>query len=520
MNRGEPPPGGAWLTVEAVHRAAQDCLKNKGSRRDAQAFRMHYGQEVLALHERLVTGAYRPEPGIVFVTERPKLREVHAAVFRDRVVHHLLHALLAPRFEPSWSPRTFACRRGLGTHAAFRTLERLVHNISRRGARRAWALQLDVASFFPTLHKPTLLELLARRFSRVEREGPLFALARTLVEHDSTHGARLRGRMELFHRVPAHKRLGAYGPDRGLPVGNLTSQFFAGVYLAPLDAFVERTLGLGAYVRYMDDLVLVHEDRERLEDAHARIGRFLRDRLSLELRADASLAPVSEGIDFVGYVVRPRYSLPRRRVLVHLRERARAVETTLAARVVALGDRSELQGLGWVRGPSSVREIKDAHIERARAVWSSFAGHLSHTRGRRALMRALSDSPSALALLDGGSMRFGRRFARPRLDASFPAQIARLRHGSRGAIVLIEVGLRLECPSPRDAALLGLTERRRRGRRLVPSAQASALTELVARAAESKRAIVVAIELAPRVRAPHERTVRWLLEPRSGRSVA
>ncbi|HQP37943.1 MAG TPA: RNA-directed DNA polymerase, partial [Polyangiaceae bacterium] len=334
----------AWVSVEQVDRAARACMRRKASRRDALAFRLRYGEEVLSLTRRLAHETYRPEPGIVFVTDRPKLREVHAAAFRDRVVHHLLHELLAPRFESGWSSRTFACRKGLGTHAAVRCLERLVHDASRRGGRRAWGLQLDIASFFPSVHKPTLVRLLGSRFSRAERGEPLFGLIRTIVEHDSTRGARRCGRLDWFDRVPLHKRLGSQGPDRGLPIGNLTSQFFAGIYLASLDHFVQRTIGIGSYVRYMDDLVLVDTDPARLGEAHARIEDFLSTRLLLSLRATSRLEPVSEGIDFLGYVVRPTYSLVRNRVFANLRRRSSEIETSLAPTQLGAGQTLEIPG--------------------------------------------------------------------------------------------------------------------------------------------------------------------------------
>jgi len=205
-----------WVTPAAVDRAAQACLQGKRSRPDAIAFCARYGEEVLALAERLARGDYAPEPGIVFVTERPKYREVHAAVFRDRGVHHLLHALLEPSFERRFISDSFACRPGKGTHAAALRLQEQMRRITRMGGQRAFALQMDIQGFFMSIHKPTLLGLL--------RGAPpeVLDLARRIVLHDPPAIASRRGDPVLFARVPPHKRLGASGPDRGLPIGNLT----------------------------------------------------------------------------------------------------------------------------------------------------------------------------------------------------------------------------------------------------------------------------------------------------------
>lgn len=505
-----------WVSLRDLDRAARECLRRKGARRDAIAFRMRYGEELLALRERLVAETYRPEPGIVFVTDRPKLREVHAAVFRDRVVHHLLHGLIAPRFERGWSPRSFACRKGMGTHAAFRTVERLVHDATRRGSERAWALQLDIKSFFPTVHKPTLLRLLAAKFSREERRSPLFRLLETIVTHDCTAGARRCGRLEWFDHVPPHKRLGHFGPQRGLPIGNLTSQFFAGVYLAGLDHFVERTLGLGAYVRYMDDLVIVHRDRERLRAAHESIRTYLQRERGLDLRGDARLAPVSEGVDFVGYVARPRYTLARRRVIGNMLAKAGEHEQRLAPIVVREGATFLFEGAVELRGPAIVQRIHVLRIERTVASWNSFFGHLRFARGERTVRRALARAPrtQVLARLCGpGQRRLRRRFAAPRLDASFRAQLRRLRQGLGACVLVVQRGARFELERVRLALSLGLRRFRMHGGRRRACATRPELARCIELGLARGLSFAIALERRSRGASPRWRELRAVVEP-------
>src|SRR5450432_1864667 len=114
--------GGSWCGVERLAEAAAHCAKRKAGRPDAISFRMREGEELLSLAARLERGDYFPQPGRVFVTKRSKYREVHAAVYRNRVVHHLIHGLVEPPFDAAFSEASFACRAGKGTHAAVSAL--------------------------------------------------------------------------------------------------------------------------------------------------------------------------------------------------------------------------------------------------------------------------------------------------------------------------------------------------------------------------------------------------------------
>jgi len=153
-------------------------------------------------------------------------------------------------------------------------------------------------------------------------------LCHTLLKQPAEQAIRL-GDPARFERVPPHKRLGHAGAEWGLPIGNLTSQFFANVYLNELDQFVKHTLKCRHYLRYVDDFILLHPDPERLRQWEREIETFLRERLQLELKAERKLRPVSNGADFLGYIVRPDYILVRRRVVGNLREKLQRFEGEL-----------------------------------------------------------------------------------------------------------------------------------------------------------------------------------------------
>lgn len=189
--------------------------------------------------------------------------------------------------------------------AASDRLTTFLRSATRNGGRGAWAIKLDVASFFPSIHKPTLLGLLLRRV----RDPELRWLTETVLLHDPTTDYRFRSmdcgaaRPETAgYSVPRHKSLFGRDNRRGLAIGNLTSQFWANVYLNEVDQFVKRELRCRYYARYVDDMILLAEEPEQLLAWRDAIAAFLRGALHLDLRAEpAEPRRVREGVDFVGW---------------------------------------------------------------------------------------------------------------------------------------------------------------------------------------------------------------------------
>jgi hypothetical protein len=313
--------------------------------------------------------------------------------------------------------------------------------LSRHGGVRLYALSMDVANFFMSLHRPTLTDLLRRHAGK----HAAWPTIERLLRHDHARAARPIGPRRLFGLVPRHKRLGALGPDRGLPIGNLTSQFFANVYLSPLDCFVQRTLGIRGYVRYVDDFVLLDVSPGRLAVAREKVVAFLRERLALAVRAQP-IRPVGQGVDFVGYIVRPRYLLPRRRVVLQFQAKLREMEARHGPKQLPHAGGVTLPGLGRVCGPLRWMRIGEAACEQARAVWASYEGHLDKASAFRLRGRLWARHPGVRRLLRRRGERIGRRFELVRPCASFRTQVARLATGitpegaCRRAVLVVKVG--------------------------------------------------------------------------------
>ncbi|HDR9277154.1 TPA: RNA-directed DNA polymerase [Burkholderia vietnamiensis] len=254
------------------------------------------------LHDELAAGTYRPGRSICFVITRPKHREVWAAEFRDRVVHHLLYNRIGPRFERSFIADTFACIKERGTMRAAERLESKIRSITQNWSRPAYYLKCDLANFFVSINKPILLELLLAKI----REPFWRSLAEIVLMHDPRTDFINRGDPALLEQVPRHKRLVEQPAHLGLPIGNLSSQFFANVYLDVLDQHAKHQLRARHYVRYVDDFVFLHESPARLNEILADVTAFLPARLGARINPRKTiLQPIDRGVDFVGQVIKP-----------------------------------------------------------------------------------------------------------------------------------------------------------------------------------------------------------------------
>jgi RNA-directed DNA polymerase len=188
-------------------------------------------------------------------------------------------------------------------------MRRVTHN----GARRAHFLHLDIRSYFLTINKEILYEIVCDRIRKAEPwwAEEMKSLTRAIIFHDPTLNARRVGELSLFEVIPRGKTLSSTSNRTGLPIGNYTSQFFANVYLDCLDQYAKHELKIRYYLRYVDDLVLLHEDRGSLELWEKAIEGFANSRLRLRLhRQRRRLEPVSNGCDFLGYIVKRTHLLP------------------------------------------------------------------------------------------------------------------------------------------------------------------------------------------------------------------
>lgn len=384
------------FSLDNLYGAYRACRKRKRNTLNAVRFEAHLLDELQALHEALIRRTYRPTRSICFVQHRPKLREIFAADFRDRVVHHLLVAYLEELFERRFIWDSYACRRGKGLHAAVQRLRGYVNRVTGNGSQRAWYLKEDISGFFMNIDKKILYRLICRHTPVDEA----LWLAKVIIFHECTGNYTFKGDPALLSRIPDHKTLFKVPAGKGLPIGNLTSQFFANVYLNELDQFVKRELRCKFYIRYCDDFVILDRDPRALAAVKEGIEAFLREQLLLCLNtAQHRLRPVNSGIDFLGYIVRRRYMVVRRRAVNHLQEKLVLFERRLAEyepwpRTQDLAGRKPHAGepLSAVR-PVRVWRYPPVAVCRLRSVMASYLGHFKWADAKKLVSSLFAKHP-------------------------------------------------------------------------------------------------------------------------------
>ncbi len=304
--RGEP------FTFAELVQAWHDCRRTKRNSASAQAWEDHCERNLVALYEQLLAWQWEPGQSFCFVITHPRPREVWAAPFRDRIVHHLLYNRIGKIFEASFVAGSCACIPGRGTLYGADLLEHGVRSITANWTRYAFYLKLDLANFFVSIDKLKLWPLLQAKL-----QDPWWAwLAHTVLFHDPRDNYELRCRPALLQLVPPHKRLINAPADTGLPIGNLSSQFFANVLLNHVDQRVKHRHRIEHYVRYVDDMVLLHESAARLNDILRDLDSWLPTHMHLQLNPRKTiLQPIARGIDFVGHVIKPWRRTTRPRTL-------------------------------------------------------------------------------------------------------------------------------------------------------------------------------------------------------------
>lgn len=311
--------------------AWRKARKGKRRRPPAALFEENVGEHLLAIQAELQAKTYRPGRYVSFYIHEPKRRLISAAPFRDRIVHHALCNVIEPLFERRFIDDSYANCKGKGTHAALDRCQAFARQYP-------YVLQCDVQQFFPAIDHALLLEAIRR----VVVDPDVLWLCQTIL--DSGRGV-LSAAYDMVY-FPGDDLFAVERP-RGLPIGNLTGQFWANVYLNRLDHFVKRELKCPAYLRFVDDFLLFGPDKPTLwRWRQAVIDQAAALRLTLH-EDRCHPRPVSEGIPFLGFVVYPRHRRLKRRKGIAYRRRLRQLVAAYQAGSIPLDDVTA-SVRGWV----------------------------------------------------------------------------------------------------------------------------------------------------------------------------
>lgn len=297
--------------LEDLFKAYFDARRNKRNTINALAYEREFEQKLFELFDEIIAHNYKPRPSICFVVNKPVKREIFAADFRDRIVHHLIYNYIAPIFEKSFINDSYSCRKGKGTHYGIKRVDHFIRSCSRNYTQDCYILKLDLKGYFMSINRTKLYDkiesiLLVKKHKIDYDLALILELIKRTIFNDPTINCKIKGNKTDWQNLPQTKSLFTSASDCGLPIGNLTSQLFGNIYLNDFDHFVKRDLKIKYYGRYVDDFVLIHNDRKYLKSIISEIKSYLKRELQLTLHPDKIyLQHFSKGVKYLGAVIKP-----------------------------------------------------------------------------------------------------------------------------------------------------------------------------------------------------------------------
>lgn len=269
-----------------VQKAYNKARKCKRYRKDVLMFTTDKEENLEKVRNAILNLDYEPSEYRYFKVYEPKERLIMALPFYDRVIQHAINNVLEPIFNKRFIFHSYACRKGKGMHGASDELQGLLYNWQKfHPDQPLYAIKADIHHYFQSINHDVLKAEIRKAIKDT-------------------------GALKLIDRIIDHN--GNMPEGIGIPVGNLTSQLFANIYLDKLDKFIKHTLGVKDYIRYMDDFIILSPDKDQLREWLAAIERFLQDELKLELNPKTTILAAKNGIDFVGYKHRATHRKVRR----------------------------------------------------------------------------------------------------------------------------------------------------------------------------------------------------------------
>lgn len=305
-----------------LHEAYIDARRNKRQKPYQQRFELHAEELLDQLCDELWNRSYHPGSSTCFVITDPKMREVFAAQFRDRIVHHLYYNYTHEMLERTFIADSYSCIKGRGTHYGIQRLEGHIRKESLNYTEPCYVLEMDIRGYFMHINRERLLEITLRQLRKMSTHKVCYArkerwcdivdlpfveyLTQVIIMQNPVEGCRRRGNVMEWNHLPKDKSLFHSADGCGLPIGNLTSQLFSNVYLNELDQYVKRELCCKHYGRYVDDFYVVSADRDRLHAVEKAITTYLRRYLFLEINEDKTIiCDVRKGVQFLGAYLKP-----------------------------------------------------------------------------------------------------------------------------------------------------------------------------------------------------------------------
>lgn len=288
-----------------------DARKNKRNTINALAFEKDFEANLFSLADEIIERRYSPKSSICFIVTKPVRREIFAADFRDRIIHHFIYNYISPISENTFINDTYSCRVGKGTHYGIKRADRFIRSCSQNYVKDCFILKIDIKGYFMAINKKLLYnkvkDTILKHRLKIGFDLPLvlYLIERTIF-NEPAKDCQIKGSRNDWSGLPESKSLFHARKDCGLPIGNLTSQLFGNIYLNDFDHWVKRDLGIHYYCRYVDDILLIHNNKAHLLSCIQKIKTYLDKSLELQLHPDKIyLQHFSKGVRYLGTVIKP-----------------------------------------------------------------------------------------------------------------------------------------------------------------------------------------------------------------------
>jgi retron-type reverse transcriptase len=312
---------------ENLYQAYLEARKNKRYRADVLEFSANLEENLIEIQNELIWKEYEVGRYREFYVYEPKKRLIMALPFKDRVVQWAIYRVLNPIFNKTFIEHSYACRKWKGTHKAADKLQDWLRKLDRKPIKHYY-LKMDISKYFYRVDHDVALNILERK---IKDKDVIWLLEKIIKSKQKPFGLPLG--MEPGD-CPKHMRL----YNKGMPIGNLTSQLLANIYLNELDQFCKHDLRIKYYIRYMDDFIILHHDKKYLHRLKVEIESFLNSQLKLHLNKKTCIRPISLGIEFVGFKIWPTHRKLKKKSAIKMKRRLRYLKKAYARGEVALDE--------------------------------------------------------------------------------------------------------------------------------------------------------------------------------------
>lgn len=304
-----------------LYYAFQCAKKHKSNKEYVKVFESDLHNNLVKLRDEIYERKYKAQPSICFIITEPKRREVFAAEFRDRIVHHLYYNYTYELFDKTFIEDSYSCRKNKGTHYGIFRLYKHIREESENYTKPTYVLKMDIKGYFIHINRQILLSIVNKTFEKmmfkkINNNGKKYCdlidfellryLSKEIILLNPIENCIVRSRKKEWDKLEKSKSLFYSDSDCGLPIGNLTSQLFSNVYLNVLDQYMKRVLHCKHYGRYVDDFYVVSDDKYFLKNIIAKINVFMNDELKLEMQNKKTIIiNANNGVDFLGAFVKP-----------------------------------------------------------------------------------------------------------------------------------------------------------------------------------------------------------------------